>query len=94
MGNLNYPRVRLYWESKFVIPVIYENMTRKRFQKLRKCIHFIENNPNTANIGDRFWKVRPLYECIRQSCKRLTLEPNMCVDEQMVPFKGQFSTKQ
>jgi len=92
MGNLGLPRVRMYWEPKFAVPLISENMTSNRFFKLRNNLHFIiDKDPNT---NDRFWKVRPLYEAIRKYCASLQLESTFSVDEQMVPFKGQLNVKQ
>lgn len=92
MGNLNLPRVRMYWEPKFSVPLISENMTSNRFFKLRNNLHFIvDKDPNN---NDRFWKVRPLYDAIRKYCASLPLESTFSVDEQMVPFKGQLDVKQ
>ncbi|KAI4464016.1 transposase is4 [Holotrichia oblita] len=93
MGNLHYPRVRNYWEARFSIPLIAANMTLNRFFKLRQNLHFVDaqNRPQT---NDRFWKVRPLYSMLRARCLALPLETNLCIDEQMVPFKGNLNVKQ
>jgi hypothetical protein len=93
MGNLHYPRLRLYWNAEFVVPVIAENMTYNRFSKLRTHIHFVDNI-NDVNESDRFWKVRPLYNAIKKRCNELSLETNLSIDEQMIPFKGQINIKQ
>ncbi|KAJ8889514.1 hypothetical protein PR048_009013 [Dryococelus australis] len=37
---------------------------------------------------DRMWKVRPIYDAIAKRSKELILEERLCIDEQMVPFKG------
>lgn len=69
-------------------------MSRDRFFQLRNNLHCINNLdvPNTCN--DKLHKVRPLFEAIRQRCLALELEENLCVDEQMVPFRGHLSIKQ
>ncbi len=41
-----------------------------------------------------FFKVRTLYECIRKRCLQLQLEEELCVDEQIVPFRGKLSVLQ
>lgn len=41
MGNLNYPRLRCYWENKLKIPMISESMPRNRFSQLRTHLHFV-----------------------------------------------------
>lgn len=93
MGNLRYPRIRNYWEPKLQVPLIANNMNVNRFFKLRQNLHFIDaqNRPET---NDRFWKVRPLYAMLHTRFLTLPLEANLCIDEQMVPFKGHLNVKQ
>ncbi|XP_050295773.1 piggyBac transposable element-derived protein 3-like [Anthonomus grandis grandis] len=93
MGNLHYPRIKFYWDHKLQIPLISNNMTVNRFYKLRQHIHFVNIHEKLDN-SDRFWKVRPLYDAIRRRCLSLPLESKLCVDEQMVPFKGSLNVKQ
>ena len=93
MGNLQFPRVRLYWDSKLGIPYISQHMTVNRFFKLRTCVHIVDVEDQPAN-NDRFWKVRPYYDNIRRRCLQLPLELNLCIDEQMVPFKGHINVLQ
>lgn len=95
MGNMRYPRVRCYWDTKLRIPLIADNMSLNRFFRLRQHVHFVDTehrDPATAN--DRFWKVRPLYQKIRNRCLSLPLEGELCIDEQMIPFKGNLNVKQ
>jgi len=94
MGVLNFPRIRMYWEQKSRINTIADNMTRNRFFELRFCYHVIDNNTIPTNNIDRFIKVRPLYDLLKKRCNELPVEQNICVDEQMVPFKGKLSVKQ
>lgn len=56
-------------------------MTRDRSFALRTNFHIIDNNSICKVNKDKFIKVRPS-------------EQDLCVDEQMVPFKGQLSIKQ
>lgn len=42
-GVLKYPRVRMYWEKNFRVPLITDNMTRNRLFELRSCFHVIDN---------------------------------------------------
>jgi len=94
MGSLKYPRVRLYWEDNFQINIIARNMTRDRFFALRTNFHIIDNNSISKENKDKFIKVRPLFDAVLKKCNSLPLEQDLCVDEQMVPFKGQLSIKQ
>ena len=84
MGNLGYPRVRMYWEPKVAITII-ENMIINRFLKLKNNMHF--TTKNDKNSAGRLWKIRPLYNSIRERCKLLDPEEVYCVDEQMGSFK-------
>lgn len=92
MGNLGYPRVRMYWEPKFAIPLIAENISVNRFFKLRNNMHFTSEEDKDST--DRLWKIRPLYNKIRERCHSLDPEEVYSVDEQMVPFKGSLNIKQ
>lgn len=93
MGNLNYPRTDMYWDSHMGIPIIRENMRIHRFYKLRQAIHLVDVT-NKGDTTDRLWKVRPLFDQIRKVCHSLPLEVDLCIDEQIVPFKGQINIKQ
>lgn len=94
IGNLQFPRVRMYWSSKYGIPLIKDSMSVLRFFKLRQAIHLVDITSRPENNTDRLWKVRDIYDCIRRRCQELPLETNLCVDEQIVPFKGQLNVKQ
>lgn len=93
MGNLQFPRVRMYWDSTLGISLIKNNMNVNRFFKLRQNFHVVDNNA-PRNSNDRCWKVRPLLNAIRERCRELPLELSLCVDEQIIPFKGTISIKQ
>lgn len=86
MGCLSYPQVKMYWDPKFRIPVIGDNMTLKRFFKLRHHIHVVNDNPDPS-VKDRIWKVRPINNCIRSRCWELELEANLCINEQIIHLK-------
>ncbi|KAE9522589.1 hypothetical protein AGLY_017011 [Aphis glycines] len=45
----------------------------------------VPNIPN--NNHDKFVKIRPLYDLIKKKCNELPKERNLCIDEQIVPFK-------
>ncbi|XP_063216722.1 uncharacterized protein LOC134527733 [Bacillus rossius redtenbacheri] len=88
MGNLSYPRVCIYWEDRFRIPIISDNLAVNRFSKLRNSFHVVDCWGKVPLIDDRFWKVRPIFDSIRARCMELHLEENLSIDEQMVPFRG------
>jgi hypothetical protein len=69
-------------------------MPLNRFFKLRQNLQFVDQTNKDPTSKDRFWKVRPLFKTIRAHCLSLTLERDLCVDEQMVPFKCRLNVKQ
>lgn len=60
LGALKFPRVRMYWESKYRVNVIAGNISRNKLFELRNCFHVIDNKSIPANNNDKFIKVRPL----------------------------------
>lgn len=93
-GVLKYPRVRMYWEKIFRVPLIADNMTRNRLFELRSCFHVVDNKAIPKENSDKFVKIRPLYNSFIKRCAQLPVEQNLSVDEQIVPFKGNLSIKQ
>ncbi|CAK6983347.1 piggyBac transposable element-derived protein 3-like [Scomber scombrus] len=69
-------------------------MPHDRFFLLRSHLHLVNDLEKLAENNDVFFKVCPLYDAIRSGCLELPLEENLCVDEQMVPFRGTLSVKQ
>lgn len=89
IGCLNkFPRLRMYWDTVLGIHVFLDNMTRNRFFELRSNLHITQTIDKTIGCTDRLFKVRPLYNAIRERLQQLQMEKNICVDEQMVPFMG------
>lgn len=94
IGCLKFPQVRLFWNSSLRINLFHETMTRDRFFQLRTNLHCVNNLEQPPTCNDRLYKVRPLYEAIRKRCTELELEENLCIDEQIIPFRGNLSIKQ
>ena len=59
-GHNKRPRQRLYWskDDNISCPLISRSMSRKRFEDIKKLIHFADNNNRPA--GDKLAKIRPL----------------------------------
>ncbi|XP_044751630.1 piggyBac transposable element-derived protein 3-like [Coccinella septempunctata] len=83
----------MYWEARLEVPLIANSMQRNQFYKLRQHLHFVDNLEKPNN-NDRFWKVRPLFDSIRNKCLTLPLELSLSIGEQIVPFKGKLDVKQ
>jgi len=70
-------------------------MSHDRFFPLRSHLFLVNlawEKPVENN--DLLFKICPLYDAIHRRCLETALEENLCVDEQMVPFRGSLSVKQ
>lgn len=94
MGIFKFPRLRLYWRPSLRTDLFSSmQMSRNRFEKLRNNLHIVDVN-NDQDPDDRLWKVRPLLDSFRRGCQRVDLEECLCIDEQIIPFRGQLNIKQ
>lgn len=71
-------------------------MPRNRFEKLMKCIHFVNNCEvnDEEKKKDKVWKLRPWISSIQTNLARIEQEEFNSVDEMMVSFTGRSSLKQ
>ena len=98
MGIVHMPRYELYWSVELRYPPIADVMTRDRFKDLNRFVHFNDNALATQNRDDpaydRYYKVRPLLNMLRDACLLTEPEERMSVNEQMIPYKGKNSLRQ
>lgn len=93
MGVMRYPRLRLYWKPEMKTKLVASTkLSRNRFEKLRNNLHIVEVSLPDQN--DRFWKVRRLLNESEERCRSLKVEERLCIDEQIVPFKGKLDIEQ
>lgn len=85
MGIVKMPSYLDYWSHKFRYSQVADIMTLKRYQKIRRYLHFNDNN---FEDSDRFYKVRTIVEQIRQNCLQGEKGNRFSVDEMMIPYKG------
>jgi len=86
-GVLKYPKRSMYWEFKYRVNIIADNMTCNRFYELRSSFHVMNNLDIPHNNNDKFIKVHPLYNIFLRCCFELPVEQCLCVDEQIVQYK-------
>ncbi|CAH2000794.1 unnamed protein product [Acanthoscelides obtectus] len=86
MGVVQMPAIEDYWAIETRYSIIADVMPVKRFNKLRRRIHFQDNN--TDPQGDRLFKIRPLLEKLRQECIAIEEEGLFSIDEMMIAYKG------
>lgn len=63
MGIVDMPLYLDYWSEKFCYQKIADIMSLKRYQQIRRYIHFVNNDEVNE---DRYFKIRPVCEIVRQ----------------------------
>ncbi|CAH0725058.1 unnamed protein product, partial [Brenthis ino] len=86
MSIVGMPSYKDYWSHQLRYDKIASVMPLKRYQLLRKYMHFSDNSNVSPN--DRYGKVRPVMEHIRKNCLRIEPEKSFSVDEMIIPYKG------
>ncbi|KAF9409550.1 hypothetical protein HW555_011115 [Spodoptera exigua] len=82
MGIVVMPSYLDYWSDKFRYAKVGDIMSLKRYQQVRRYLHFVDNN---MDDGDKYYKVRPVVEQIRQNClKQQKTETKFSIDEMMI----------
>ena len=62
MGIVHLPSYTLYWSTQLRYSAIADVMPLKRFEKLRRFLHFVDNMSYNQAEGDKLFKIRPIIE--------------------------------
>lgn len=96
-GIIETPSYRDYWSPKTRVSCIADIMGLTRFEKLKQYFHCCDNSlmkEKDDPLYGPLFKVRCIFDSVRERCRPLRLEENLCIDEQIIPFKGRHSLKQ
>ena len=75
-----------YWDDDCRIGVVADLMPVKRFDKLRRYIHFCDNTIIRKEV--RYAKVRPIMDTVRRNnFLKMKPENDSSIDEAMIPYK-------
>ncbi|XP_076156111.1 piggyBac transposable element-derived protein 3 [Alosa pseudoharengus] len=97
MSLFGLPATRMFWSHSSRISQVADVMPLARWEAIKKCLHFNDNSGQPARDMpnyDELYKIRPLLDHILPKLKDLPMLETLCVDEQMVPFKGKSRIKQ
>lgn len=97
MTIYRFPSYRMYWSSNDFerLPIIADAMSLKRFEKLKKYIHFINNESIPEGNKDIFIKIRPVVASFNESFSQVASPTEQIdFDEMIIPFKGRSRAKQ
>ena len=92
-GYHSLPRARMFWEKEGDIRlfIVYESISQREFEELKRFIHFADNC--SLNTNDKFAKVRQLYDTTNKNLKQCGFfHSHYSIDEQMVPYTGKSSS--
>lgn len=87
MGVFNFQAINDYWDLESRFDAIADTMSKKRFNLLRRFIHFSVNQQCDLST-DRFYKFQPLFEILCEQCLLIASTYKQSVDEVMVSYKG------
>ena len=88
---------RLYWATGFAMNDISDYFSRNRWQCIKWNLHCANNDeilPRDHPNYDPLFKIRPLITHLQKKFRSIPPSQMMCVDEQLVSFKGQSYMKQ
>ncbi|KAF3837628.1 hypothetical protein F7725_009396, partial [Dissostichus mawsoni] len=97
MSIYGLPGSRMYWNSTTRVDCVADTMTMHRWEAIKRNIHFEDNTqliPRGQPGHDQLHKVRPLLTSLLESFQAIPMDERLCVDEQIVPFKGRSGLKQ
>ena len=94
MSLVKMPSTRSYWSTEFNYDKVASIMTINRFEKIKNFLHCNDNLSRPKNCSDRLYKIWPVVDHLKNSFSNIALSEKLCIDEQMVPFKGKSGLKQ
>lgn len=94
MSLISVPGTRRYWSSTCRITQVSEVMPLRRWEEIKKYLHFADNSALPINPKDCLFKIRKVVDSIRENMKTIPIEQHLSVDEQIIPYKGRSGLKQ
>ena len=69
-------------------------MTINHFEFIKSNLLCNDNLKCPPNCEDKLYKLRPVIDNFQEKFPQITPSEKLCIDEQMVPFKGKSHLKQ
>ncbi|XP_065664803.1 piggyBac transposable element-derived protein 3-like [Hydra vulgaris] len=94
MSIVRLPSTRMYWSNELYFEKLASVITLNRFEKIKLFLRCNDDMQRPENCTDKLYKIRPIVNMLKESFISLKHEEIMCIDEQVVPFKGRSLLKQ
>uniref|UniRef100_A0A8B9GTM1 PiggyBac transposable element-derived protein domain-containing protein n=1 Tax=Astyanax mexicanus TaxID=7994 RepID=A0A8B9GTM1_ASTMX len=97
MSIFGLPGTRMYWKFATRVDCVADTMSMHRWEAIKHYLHLSDNSiqpPVGDPAYDKLYKVRPLLTSLLEKFNEIPMEEHLCVDEQIVPFKGKHPMKQ
>ncbi len=91
MGIVQLPSYRMYWSRSMKCPPIADVVSIKRFDTVKRIIHFVDNTSFDKSNKDKLFKIRPVISSVREQCLKILPEETHSIDEQVIPAKTTYS---
>ncbi|MFV0329691.1 MAG: hypothetical protein ACK5KL_07710, partial [Dysgonomonas sp.] len=93
------PNIRMHWSTQLgpLRDIASEVMSRNQWEEIKSRLHLVDNStldPNPKNNTDKLFNVRPMVDHLWSKFKDIPMTQDLCMDEQMIPFKGTSQMKQ
>ena len=92
MSIYGLPRTEMYWGSETRISQVADVMSKNRWQGIKTNVH-LNDNSNSDHTTDKLFKLRPFLDSLSNNLQKIPIDEKVCVDEQIIPFKGKHSLK-
>lgn len=94
-GYLTPAQRPLFWEDRIDVQNMFVKnaISRNKFRDVLMCTYFTD--AGDIDLGDAFWKVRPLFNHINDMARQYVEQPEwVCVDESIIRYFGPHPLKQ
>lgn len=95
---INYPNIRMFWDSLIGVKLISDTMSQRKFEKIRSIFHLNNNDSFIIDTEspkyDKLHKIRPLVDHLNVKFSSIPLEEHLSVDEQICASKANHHLKQ
>lgn len=88
------PVTRDYWKRFLQYDGIASIMTIRRFEPIKRFLHCNDNENEDNDFQDKHFKICLLIDALKERFNLLVSTELLCIDKQMVPFKGRSTLKQ